>query len=550
MFQSIRNRAILIYLIIFVIIIGTLTYTFSESTTSEMRSLIIENSKEITRLQAEIISNNLELHISTLEQLASMNSLLNKKIDRFNQTTMKYTDSDKFIFDHIYFIDLEGNSYWQDGTIGNVTDREYFYQIIENNLDYYVSQPYMGRYLKAPAVAILVPVRDSGELIGALAGSIKVESLSKSFENVKLATESYGWIIDRQGTIITHPDFQYENYVNIQDLPKYGYSNEPEVIQSLLKDSSGSGTFESDGENHIMTFTKIPYAGWKLGITSKEDDIYSPTAIIREMVVTRGLLLLLIGLILTTFITYSLLKPIEKLTESAKASLPFKSNLTGLQKNTEMMTLVDTYNSMHSAIEKHTSQLEGLVEKRTEELRVANKKLTKLATRDALTGIYNRHQLYIEINDFIESVKENRINTFSLCFIDINNFKYYNDTFGHDLGDEILIKISGHMASFIRSKDVIGRYGGDEFIILLPHIEEDQLQKLIVRLIQSVEDLIHDQDYLENLLGQEVQIPNDKEISLSIGYARYISSSKYTADDLIKSADGKMYEMKRQIKGK
>ena len=99
--------------------------------------------------------------------------------------------------------------------------------------------------------------------------------------------------------------------------------------------------------------------------------------------------------------------------------------------------------------------------------------LLHLAETDQLTGLYNKVTTERKIKEYFE---ENP-NSQSLLFVlDIDNFKKINDTMGHAFGDEVLREIGQGLKQQFRASDIIGRAGGDEFIILLKHVTEDQIQ--------------------------------------------------------------------------
>lgn len=110
------------------------------------------------------------------------------------------------------------------------------------------------------------------------------------------------------------------------------------------------------------------------------------------------------------------------------------------------------------------------------ELLGINNKALSLAFTDGLTGLYNRHYL----NDFLEKFSSMRKedSSFAILFIDIDRFKEVNDTLGHNTGDCILKCLAAHFRSLVRPKDILCRYGGEEFVFILTDISNnDALQK-------------------------------------------------------------------------
>lgn len=99
------------------------------------------------------------------------------------------------------------------------------------------------------------------------------------------------------------------------------------------------------------------------------------------------------------------------------------------------------------------------------------KQLTRLATRDKLTGAFNRHALLHDFERLIAQCR--RYDTyFSLIMFDIDNFKAFNDTYGHFVGDRVLKETVRVAKRTLRKSDILGRWGGEEFLVLLPMTPE------------------------------------------------------------------------------
>ena len=158
--------------------------------------------------------------------------------------------------------------------------------------------------------------------------------------------------------------------------------------------------------------------------------------------------------------------------------------------------------------------------------RKAEKALQDFASRDSLTNIFNRGKIDFLIKEEILKTK-NQEDTFTIIFFDIDDFKLINDDFGHIKGDEVLIEISKIISKNIRNTDVLGRWGGEEFIILLPKTTSN---KAFI-LADSLRQLVSQYDF-----GIK------RKITISLGITQY--SKKDTRVDLIHRADKAMYLVK------
>ncbi|MCL6611110.1 MAG: GGDEF domain-containing protein [Peptococcaceae bacterium] len=147
--------------------------------------------------------------------------------------------------------------------------------------------------------------------------------------------------------------------------------------------------------------------------------------------------------------------------------------------------------------------------------------------QDWLTGLGNRRSLNATLRQEIKRCLQNGL-PISLLMVDVDNFKMYNDTLGHIRGDEILKKIAGIMNGSIRDSDLIFRYGGEEFCVLLPGVPLNRAQKVAERIREQVEWAFR---------GQKVPITVSIGVSSSEGDAR-------NARFLLELADEAMYQAK------
>lgn len=170
------------------------------------------------------------------------------------------------------------------------------------------------------------------------------------------------------------------------------------------------------------------------------------------------------------------------------------------------------------------------------ERKILEDKLYSMTLRDDLTGLYNQSYLKKRLK---EELQVATANNYSLAFflMDIDDFKFYNDWFGHLAGDEFLYRFSQLINKCVREGDILGRYGGDEFAVILPGAGRETAQRLAERLCYTVENYIFPN---RNIM------PRGK-ITVSLGMAVFPENGK-TAEDLITIADESMYRCKRRVK--
>jgi diguanylate cyclase (GGDEF)-like protein/PAS domain S-box-containing protein len=160
-----------------------------------------------------------------------------------------------------------------------------------------------------------------------------------------------------------------------------------------------------------------------------------------------------------------------------------------------------------------------------------NRKLKEMLSNDQLTGIPNRRYLEFQLTNLFNE-KQEFDTKFGLLFFDIDHFKNVNDTYGHNVGDEILKLVSNTLKSNVRGKDFIGRWGGEEFIAI---INIDSTRKLEI-IAEKLRILVAKSSFR---LSDEVEI----NVTVSIGGS--IVTNSDTIESLVERSDRLMYESKQ-----
>ena len=169
------------------------------------------------------------------------------------------------------------------------------------------------------------------------------------------------------------------------------------------------------------------------------------------------------------------------------------------------------------------------------------RRLQSLVHIDDVTGLYNQRKLLKDLDDLIE-----RYNTdadpFYVLFIDIDHFKKVNDGHGHLVGTKILVDVAKLMRRTLRETDLIYRYGGDEYVLILPSADDTVARMVGRRMLAAIKE--H-----HFYLGKESDEKSEIQLSVSIGLAGFPNDAK-SRDDILNIADRMMYQAKESGRGR
>ncbi len=168
-----------------------------------------------------------------------------------------------------------------------------------------------------------------------------------------------------------------------------------------------------------------------------------------------------------------------------------------------------------------------LLQNSQEKIQIKNEKLTLLASIDKLTGLLNR----LKLDEVLDAQIKNYNNLgddFGVIMIDIDFFKSINDTYGHQMGDDVLKAVAEVLKQGTRSSDIVGRWGGEEFLIVCLGVNEDKLMMIAQKLRESIES---------------IRFPHEKQLTCSFGVSLVKEGDELLS--ILKRADNALYASKK-----
>jgi diguanylate cyclase (GGDEF)-like protein len=244
-------------------------------------------------------------------------------------------------------------------------------------------------------------------------------------------------------------------------------------------------------------------------------------------------LVLLVSVIATIWQNYWIQQPLTQLQElSAGMGSGNYDTTLNYQSSDELGNLVRSFVIMREDIKERESE----IHEANENLSRLNQKLEQISNTDTLTNLANRRHFDETLAKEISRHSRQSI-SLALIICDIDYFKQYNDSYGHQQGDKCLRQVANSIKkTSARGEDLVARYGGEEFAVILPNTNEEQASKIA----EKIRARVHDLD-----LSHKTSEVSD-HVSVSLGFACVIPDSGTTMSDLIEDADRALYRAKRE----
>ncbi|RED87785.1 sensor domain-containing diguanylate cyclase [Cohnella phaseoli] len=370
-----------------------------------------------------------------------------------------------------------------------------------------VSEPYVSTVTNKLIVMVSAPLHDaSGNYIGFIGGSIRLHE-TNIFQTVlgsvpNESDGSYAYVVSSKGVLLYHPDSG-----------RIGEKvTENPVVSSVVSGLSGSKRIvNTRGVDMLASYAPIGSAGWGIVAQTPAESVLESAKRLIMSIMLYMLPALMLFVVVITILVRKLSEPLVKLTEFASLLSPTNSGADELPK---IHGLNYEANELHKAFGRAVRHF-----------RYQFDSLSQEAQTDPLTGLFNRRTMDKFIGSWIASG-----NPFSLLVMDLDHFKSVNDTYGHDVGDEVLKFLATSLRQLLKENNVICRFGGEEFIVLVPDELFDPAMEAAERI----------RKYMSETNG-----PTGGIVTLSIGAAHYPDSAR-SAEQLFRVADEALYRAKHQ----
>jgi diguanylate cyclase (GGDEF)-like protein len=359
-----------------------------------------------------------------------------------------------------------------------------------------------------------------GRVLGYLAGKINLDSIGSILQHHAVGGIDEMYLVDAKRRLLT----------SSQPLSKEMLRSNLSVrMPESMNGPSAMPASYTDFREHYVVGMATPIASidWVMVTQMKHKNAYAELVLLRRITTALvGGLMLSIGLLAYLF-GHALVRPVRRLSKEAArvagGNLDVDIPVTGLS---EVSYLTQVFNHMVSSLrygrEKLSDANKALVE--------TNKELHQLSITDGLTGLLNRKHI-LELLDREISRSRRYGHPVSVLMLDIDHFKNVNDTYGHQTGDAVMRRLADCLCEAVRENDLVGRYGGEEFLILLPDSNARNGAQTAQRIRKMVQDL-------------EIETSRENvSVSVSIGVSSYPQYGR-DANAVISAADAALYQAK------
>ncbi|WP_165452578.1 sensor domain-containing diguanylate cyclase [Paenibacillus thalictri] len=476
--------------------------------THGIKDALIANTLTMNRINAEklAVTTN-DLFNSMKNSLAVTADLLERDWGRGDiQKQLDLFRSVNQNFNSIYFVDpqgimrqssprneLQGTKLTSSGSAEAIMEKKPL-----------VSDPYIGGTSK-PLVQVSQPLFNrEGVYLGYIGGSIMLQE-KNIFQTIlgsypDIQTGSYIFVVNSKGQLIYHP-----NASRIGD----DVTSNPSVDEVLHEKSGQQRVVNTRGVDMLAGYAPVPVTRWGVIVQTPTQSVVSLTSQLVSSVLKYTLPGIALLLIIAWLIAVKISKPLYLLAEYARTISNQEHNLK--------LPMPRSHNWNYE-----TNQLRSAIGLAVSRMQSQMNHLSLQAQTDALTGLHNRRSLDARMEKWAHD-------EMPLCMLvlDIDRFKSVNDMYGHDRGDDVLKYLAQTMEHHVRESGVCFRYGGEEFVIVLPNVSKQTAYDLAEQLRAAVEVTVS---------------PINKPITVSIGLS---ASDECGYAGLFAAADRALYRAKQ-----
>lgn len=487
--NSIRTKGmvfslVLIFFSVFVLGVSSY-YRFKRILSDEIDEAIVRIAKE----SADHLNNYIDQFVTPLVGLSENEDIQSMDLERQMEVINSQINP---TYLNIAVVDLNGIAHYTDGSVLNLSDREYIQETMTGKIAF--SEVIISRKTGAPVIMVSVPIFQEQAVVGTLIARLDVDFLQDYAYSRGYGDNGKSYIISDIGTFISRPEEEEDrdNY-NLFDMVSDDKSLESfsAFVRDSLKQNEGYGTYESQGNKIVMGYAAIDKTNWRIYIGTNEEDTLKSLYGLKKMIIGVMALTILLCTIAASVFVKRFSDPIIELddlfAQGAKGDLTIR--FTPRSKD-EIGRVGISFNRMMD-------------------------KIKTLTQYDPLTTLLNQYVLEKDLETLVHSEEPVQ---FTLIMVGIDKFSFVNETYGYITGDAVLSEVARRISSCATGTHQAYRYKGDKFVVLCTEGTDEEINALAQNIL--------------SLLKDSYQI-DDKIIEINISIGVFVRNGDTRAEDPI-----------------
>jgi diguanylate cyclase (GGDEF)-like protein len=379
------------------------------------------------------------------------------------------------------------------------------------------TEPYAFSNIPTKGITYAQKLQSNNDVI---AIDVLLYDVKALFEKIIHDDYTHAYLFDKNKVVISSMN---DNYV-LKDFFAQGYA---------IKDFLTPQILTLNGIEYIVQFQSLQTKnGEHLALFSQYDEVIKPHQ--EQMYKLLAVFIVSVLLIIpcVVYLSHMIVKPIYKLiVQSQKVQRREFDKIKIIDTPVlEVAQLSSSMFDMSQAIYSYQTSLEKKVKQRTYELSLKNEELYKLSITDKLTDLNNRVHLDKVLHQEFERSKQHNM-IFCVILMDIDFFKKVNDMYGHQIGDDVLVETAQILKKIVRGSDTVGRWGGEEFLVVCPQTNVTGALKVAQKINQAIKE--HQFSTYEN------------QVTMSLGVSCFTQECQ-KVEEIIAQADEALYKAKEQ----
>ena len=516
----------------------------------DYRNIIETNDKKFAEVLSQNINYNLNRCFDFGSRVANYPGFLHATPE-FQKNILRYSLEKEPVYEFLAVVDKDGKPIIYTGENFADVDKNIYewFKVMRRDAKPDISPAYYSEKTQNLVMTFVQSISENDEIKAAVVGDIDLDSLRDLIHDFNKNNSCRAYLIDKNGTAIAQPEdggkiynyrsmaystvakdeegkveFNRKGHLKLRESSFMAPQGLTNAIRAAMKGESGDDFYVDERQRRYFCCfqpIKLPMVqtSWALVIVHPTSEMIDAL----DKIIYRAMFG---GVVIITLIAFAMFKFAEKITApilemAAMATRVRNGDLSGqlnIQEKNELGELANNINHMIRAIRANQ-------EKSAE----SEKRLKITANYDALTGLPNRNHFLIRIRKIIDRSVQARFYG-ALLFVDADKFKSVNDTYGHAVGDGLLIEFGKRIVDTVGNKEAACRYGGDEFLLFLMGYNEEDTRSICNTLVKKMREPF-------NIAG------NKFHLSASVGVALMPKDAK-TLDELMEKADAALYVSK------